>query len=469
MLKTHAKTTRSLAIIADVVAIIIALTIAWFSLDFSGVAADSFSFLLLCALIAPVWLFFLNHYALCCSLRRRSRIDLAISVLMVHLVGGIIVGAALLLVAPELFYTKILLVFMVASFILLTMEKVLVRSSLGFFRRRGFNTRNLLIAGCPQDVQIFDERLAGHSDWGLIVLGVVLTEHDTEHSVPETLEILGEFADIVSVCKSYPVDEVILCTPQKLVTHLKERLFCLQELGVSVRVVLKSFDPTYSKQELGYFCDRIPFLTICSNQLDTGTVFLKRALDIVGSLAGIALTVSFFPFIAFAIKRESPGPVFFEQDRVGENGRIFTVWKFRSMHVDAEERKHELLARNEMQGPIFKIGNDPRVTCVGRLLRRTSLDEFPQFWNVLIGDMSLVGTRPPTPDEVVQYENWQRRRISIRPGITGVWQVSGRNHHKEFNDIVKLDLSYIDNWTLWLDFKILLKTVKVVLTRQGSC
>ena len=139
------------------------------------------------------------------------------------------------------------------------------------------------------------------------------------------------------------------------------------------------------------------------------------------------------------------------------------------MHIDAEERKQDLLARNEMQGAIFKIGNDPRVTCVGRLLRRTSMDEFPQFWNVLIGDMSLVGTRPPTPDEVVQYENWQRRRISIKPGITGVWQVSGRNHLKEFNDIVKLDLSYIDNWTLWLDFKILLKTVKVVLTRRGSC
>jgi exopolysaccharide biosynthesis polyprenyl glycosylphosphotransferase len=253
------------------------------------------------------------------------------------------------------------------------------------------------------------------------------------------------------------------------VPDLKEKFFDLQELGVSVRVILESFDQRYSKKELGYFCDRIPFLTISSNRLDTETVFLKRALDIVGSLTGLALTAAIFPFIAFAIKHESSGPVFFGQERVGENGRIFTVWKFRSMHTDAEERKQELLARNEMQGAIFKIANDPRVTCVGQFLRRTSLDEFPQFWNVLIGDMSLVGTRPPTPDEVERYENWQRRRISIRPGITGIWQTSGRNHLKKFDDIVRLDLNYIDNWTLWLDLKILLKTVRVVLTREGSC
>jgi exopolysaccharide biosynthesis polyprenyl glycosylphosphotransferase len=469
MLKAHAKATRLLAYATDAVVVSLALTIAWFYQDFSGAAGDNISFLLLAVFLVPVWLLLLNHYALCGSLRRRSRTDLAISVVMVHLVGGIIVGATLFLVAPELFPTKILLVFLVASFVLLTTEKVLVRSSLGFFRRRGFNTRNLLIAGCPQDVQRFDERLAGHSDWGLIVLGVVLTERDAGHRVPETLKVLGEFAEIVSVCKSHPVDEVILCTPRDLVPDLKEKFFDLQELGVSVRVILESFDQRYSKKELGYFCDRIPFLTISSNRLDTETVFLKRALDIVGSLTGLALTAAIFPFIAFAIKHESSGPVFFGQERVGENGRIFTVWKFRSMHTDAEERKQELLARNEMQGAIFKIANDPRVTCVGQFLRRTSLDEFPQFWNVLIGDMSLVGTRPPTPDEVERYENWQRRRISIRPGITGIWQTSGRNHLKKFDDIVRLDLNYIDNWTLWLDLKILLKTVRVVLTREGSC
>ena len=469
MLKAHAKVTKLLAFITDAVAVCLALVIAWFCRDLPGIADNSFSFLLLAVFLISVWLFLLNHYALYGSLRRRSRTDLAISVVMVHLVGGLIAGTSFLLVPSGLFSTKTLLVFLIASFVLLMTEKVIVRSSLGFFRRRGFNTRNLLIAGCPQDVHIFNERLAGHSDWGLLVLGAVLTERDADHRVPEALKVLGKFEDIVSVCKSHPVDEVILCTPRDLMPDLKEKLFDLQELGVSIRVVLESFDQRYSKKELGYFCDRIPFLTISSNRLDTETVFLKRALDIVGSLAGLAITAIIFPFIAFAIKHESSGPVFFGLERVGENGRIFTVWKFRSMHTDAEERKQELLARNEMQGAIFKIANDPRVTCVGRFLRRTSLDEFPQFWNVLIGEMSLVGTRPPTPDEVEQYENWQRRRISIKPGITGNWQVRGRNRLKKFDDIVRLDLDYIDNWNLWLDLRILLKTVRVVLTREGSC
>jgi lipopolysaccharide/colanic/teichoic acid biosynthesis glycosyltransferase len=153
---------------------------------------------------------------------------------------------------------------------------------------------------------------------------------------------------------------------------------------------------------------------------------------------------------------------------VGESGRPFRIWKFRSMSVEAEIYKSSLANQNEMKGAIFKIQNDPRVTLVGKFLRMTSLDEVPQFWNVLKGDMSLVGTRPPTPDEVEQYENWHRRRISIKPGITGLWQVSGRNKIDDFDDVVKLDLQYIDSWSLGLDVRILLKTVWVVLARKGS-
>jgi lipopolysaccharide/colanic/teichoic acid biosynthesis glycosyltransferase len=169
-----------------------------------------------------------------------------------------------------------------------------------------------------------------------------------------------------------------------------------------------------------------------------------------------------------AIRLESPGPIFFGQTRVGENGRKFTCWKFRSMYLDAEERKRELLHLNEMGGAIFKIRDDPRVTRVGKFLRKTSLDELPQFWNVLRGEMSLVGTRPPTPDEVEKYENWQRRRISIKPGLTGLWQVSGRNSISDFNEVVRLDLKYIDGWSLGLDIKLLLKTLKVVFFREGA-
>jgi lipopolysaccharide/colanic/teichoic acid biosynthesis glycosyltransferase len=192
-------------------------------------------------------------------------------------------------------------------------------------------------------------------------------------------------------------------------------------------------------------------------------------LDIAGSLVGTAVLAIMYPFIALAIKLDSPGPVLFRQDRVGLNGRIFKVYKFRSMYMDAEQRKAELMKANEMQGPMFKMKNDPRVTLVGEFLRKTSLDEFPQFLNVLKGEMSLVGTRPPTVEEVKQYKLEQYKRISAKCGITGLWQVSGRNKIDDFAEVVRLDCHYVENWCFSTDIQILLKTVWVVLARRGAC
>jgi exopolysaccharide biosynthesis polyprenyl glycosylphosphotransferase len=188
----------------------------------------------------------------------------------------------------------------------------------------------------------------------------------------------------------------------------------------------------------------------------------------VGGLIGSILTIILTIFIAPAIRLESPGPVFFSQVRIGKNGRRFRIYKFRSMYVDAEKRKAELLQCNEMKGLMFKMKNDPRVTKVGRFLRKTSLDEFPQFFNVLKGDMSLVGTRPPTETEFYQYENRHKRRLALKAGVTGLWQVSGRSDIDDFEDVVKLDLEYIDNWSLKLDIRILLKTIGVVLFGKGA-
>ena len=197
-------------------------------------------------------------------------------------------------------------------------------------------------------------------------------------------------------------------------------------------------------------------------------LYCKRCLDFLGALVGLFITAVLFPVIALAIKLDSRGPIFFWQARVGENEQIFKCWKFRSMYADAEEQKKELMERNEMTGALFKIKNDPRMTKVGMFLRKASLDELPQFWNVLRGEMSLVGPRPPTGEEVERYESWHRKRISIKPGITGIWQVSGRNHINDFDEVVRLDLQYIENWNLWLDIKILFKTFPVVFTGHGS-
>jgi exopolysaccharide biosynthesis polyprenyl glycosylphosphotransferase len=191
-------------------------------------------------------------------------------------------------------------------------------------------------------------------------------------------------------------------------------------------------------------------------------------MDIIGSLVGIALTLVVGIFLVPAIRLESKGPAIFKQKRVGRNGRYFYMYKFRSMYCDAEQKKAELSDQNEMDGLMFKLENDPRVTKVGRFIRRTSLDEFPQFFNVLKGDMSLVGTRPPTLDEFAQYKSYHKRRLSAKPGITGLWQVSGRNDIRNFEDVVRLDLEYIDNWSIGLDIKILLKTVGAVFTHTGK-
>ena len=191
-------------------------------------------------------------------------------------------------------------------------------------------------------------------------------------------------------------------------------------------------------------------------------------MDIAGSIVGLILSVPVIAVVAIPLKLESRGPLFFKQKRVGLNGRVFYIYKLRSMYQDAEARKKELLCKNKMQGYMFKMDDDPRITKVGRFIRRTSIDELPQFWNVLRGQMSLVGTRPPTLDEYEQYQSHHKRRLSMKPGITGVWQVSGRSDIQDFEEVVKLDVWYIDNWSLKLDVKLLFKTIAVVIKRTGA-
>jgi len=213
--------------------------------------------------------------------------------------------------------------------------------------------------------------------------------------------------------------------------------------------------------------DGVPMLAFTRTPSDALALGVKRAFDVVISAAVLVVLSPLFAAIALAIRIDSPGPIFFKQRRIGQSGRVFEVLKFRSMFRDAEGRLEALRAHNEMSGPVFKMANDPRVTKVGRLLRRTSLDEFPQFWNVLKGEMSIVGPRPPIPSEVRQYKRWQRRRLSMKPGITCIWQISGRNDI-DFERWMELDLQYIDEWSLWGDIEIFFKTIPAVLSSRGT-
>jgi exopolysaccharide biosynthesis polyprenyl glycosylphosphotransferase len=469
MLKEQAKLFNRITVLIDITVIVVSLLLAYHVRSaYSGYLRPLVSYLWVLAFVVPAWCLLLNKYGLFSSIRKLTAFEVLTRVFNVHLFGGFICAAAIYFFDKDMYSRGLYLGFVAISFALMATEKLLLRLMLGYARRRGYNTRFLLIVGARDKAGRFKELVESHADWGLKIVGFVLVDKTNRGEHFLGYPILGELENLVDICKERPIDEVIFCVPKGFVVDAEAYLGELESLGVTVRMVLDFYDMPMYRKEISYFHEDIPILTYHAKAFDAQQLFLKRMLDIVGALLGLLLLVVLYPFIAVAIKLDSPGPILFRQKRVGYNGRIFTCRKFRSMVASAEKQKQELADRNEMNGALFKIRDDPRVTRVGRFLRRTSLDEFPQFWNVLVGEMSLVGTRPPTRDEVEQYENWHRRRISIKPGLTGLWQVSGRSHINTFDDVVKLDLAYIDSWSLWLDLKVILKTIYVVLSRSGS-
>ena len=281
------------------------------------------------------------------------------------------------------------------------------------------------------------------------------------------IPVVADRRNLMDVAKQMPIDEVFLYLPEEGRKQVDTIIMDFETMGVVCHYnidVAGLSTKNSTVEEFGGFT----VITYAENRIDYKRRMIKRLIDIAGSLIGLLITAVLFPFVAIAIKLDSKGPIFFAQTRIGKNGRRFKIYKFRSMYVDAEERKKDLEAQNEVQGLMFKMENDPRVTKVGRFLRKTSIDELPQFFNIVKGDMSLVGTRPPTEGEFEQYNSHYRRRISMTPGLTGLWQISGRSEIVDFDEVVKLDLEYIDNWTLGLDIKILFQTVWVVLTGRGS-
>lgn len=470
MLKEQSTLFNRIAMVVDLMVLLLSFTLAYTLVPFGGVKLSPFiSYLWILILVVPLWLFFLHRYQLYNSIRRLYFIDISLKLLQSQIIASLTLGFLIWILDKNHFSRSLFLVFIIISFILLLIEKLSVSFGLKYFRKRGYNFRNLLIVGTKEKAKHFHSLVEDHNAWGLKVIGFLQAVED--EPLQESIagyKVLGYCRDMMEVCKTNPVDEVVFCLPKDLVVNAEEHLKNLEELGITVRMVIDFYEVNYSRKELGFFHNELPILTFHSKSLDAQQLLLKRLIDIVGSLVGLFILTFLFPIIALVIKKDSPGPLLFSQERVGESGRLFKCWKFRSMCIDAEERKSELIAQNEMNGAIFKIKDDPRITKVGKFLRKTSLDELPQFWNVLKGEMSLVGTRPPTPAEVEKYENWHRRRISIKPGITGMWQVSGRNNISDFNKIVQLDVAYIDSWNIWLDIKILLKTLQIVFTREGS-
>lgn len=359
-----------------------------------------------------------------------------------------------------------ILLFAIFSCIFLLTEKLALRITSRWVRMSGFNYRTVLIVGTGAQALTIADSIHSHRFWGFRILGFITNGEANPPDFPKSWPILGEVTDIPRIVESNVVDDVIFAVHRRDLDRLEDLFLSLQEQGIRTRLALDLFPHTRARVQLEEL-DGMPLLSFATAPTSHFKLLAKRVLDVAVAALLLLLGLPVVLVIALAIKITSGGNVLFRQTRCGLNGRFFTLYKFRTMVEDAEERRRELLHLNEMNGPVFKLKADPRVTSLGRFLRRFSLDELPQFWNVLRGDMSLVGPRPPIPEEVAKYERWQRRRLAMKPGLTCLWQISGRNN-LDFHRWMELDLEYIDSWSPLLDLKILVKTIPAVLSGRGA-
>jgi exopolysaccharide biosynthesis polyprenyl glycosylphosphotransferase len=377
---------------------------------------------------------------------------------------GVIVFAAVFFTLPE-FYSRALIILAVAfTFGALSLARLLLRLVQMRLRRRGLGVAQVLIVGAGELGRTVMRTIVAQPELGYSIVGFVDDDpHKTEVGRYKTL---GSLDHVEKVLRQERVDEVIITLPWMYQRKIVGLVRACEASGVRARVVPDLFQLSINRLDVDDI-GGIPILGIKEAQIPRVGRLVKRALDV--SLSALALTLAspVMLLAALAIRLESPGPILFRQKRIGEHGGTFTIFKFRSMREGAEEEQEQLRSLNESSGPLFKMRNDPRLTRLGNLLRRTSVDELPQFINVVRGEMSIVGPRPGLPQEVAQYQPWHRQRLEVPPGITGLWQVSGRSD-LTFDEMCLLDIYYIENWSLAFDLLIMLRTIPRVLFARGA-
>lgn len=371
-----------------------------------------------------------------------------------------------LLLLEDRFSRTWLLLFSSLAFLLLLAEKIALRLLSRDLRRHGLNQRTVLIAGAPQAVEQLAGSIEDHPHWGLRIVGLVHTgDRDGDRDAEDSSRpVLGGMDDILRIVSEHVVDDVFFTVTPHDLPALGDVIDGLQEQGIRTRIALDLLPPSHSTVDLEYLDGR-PVVTLSPAPSNFLLLLFKRAYDFCLAVVLLLVSLPVMLVLALLIKATSSGSVLYRQTRCGLNGRRFTMYKLRTMVADADRRRRELEHLNTMGGPAFKLRSDPRITPVGHYLRKFSLDELPQFWNVVRGDMSLVGPRPL--EEKEPYTPRQRRRLSMKPGITCLWQISGRND-LDFDRWMELDLEYIDTWSPRLDFVILLKTIPAVLSRRGA-
>ena len=480
MLKQKAKVIARIVYVVDLALTTVAFFAAFFVRDMLLPAVDPAHFptglfpiseyLKIYPIVLIIWSILFFTYNSYHSHRTIPLTREAITTIRVVGVGIVLLATLAYLLPLRQLSRSWFILFAAMAAVLLVAEKILVRVIARWVRSKGLNYRTVLIVGTGRRATDIAHLIADHQYWGYKILGFVSDGHRLSNgwaryrifgSVPELRHIL-ETGEIVE-----PIDEIVFAVTRKKLDEMKQIFLLCEELGIRTRVAMNFFQNRVARLEIEEL-EGVPFLTFTTTPSNEAQLAAKRALDIAVSMLLLALSLPVITLAALLIKISSPGSVLFKQKRIGLNGRMFTLYKFRTMIADAHARRDEVAHLNEMNGPVFKASFDPRVTPVGRWLRKFSLDELPQLWNVLKGDMSLVGPRPPIPEEVASYHRWHRRRLSMKPGLTCLWQVSGRNEIQDFDHWMKLDLQYIDNWSPRLDLKILLKTIPAVLTGKGA-
>ncbi|MBN1352400.1 sugar transferase [candidate division KSB1 bacterium] len=416
--------------------------------------------------ILPVWIGLLSAFGMYTDFRTRAYRQTVGIIIKAGFLSLIALGAIIFIQKLQLTSRLFIGSFVATTAILLVIEKRLLTAALDHIHKSGYNQINLLIVGTGQRAREFIKAVKEHSNWGLQIVGLIDDEHGMFGKVIEGHRVLGRLQDIPFILHRKVIDRVIFVVPRLWLHRLDEVILACEREGIATSISMDLYDLRIAKVRQTNF-NGFPLLEFETFAAKEWQLFVKRLFDVVVSLVAIMMLSPLLLITAVAIKLTSKGPILFDQIRSGLNGRKFKLYKFRSMHVGAEMRKRELQKMNEMDGPVFKIKRDPRITKIGRLLRKFSIDELPQFINVLKGDMSVVGPRPPLPVEVEMYQLWQRRRLSLKPGLTCIWQVSGRNQIP-FNEWMEMDLEYIDKWSLFLDFKIFIKTFFVVLFGYGA-
>jgi len=488
MLKEHAKAIGSFHLLMDMILTVVAFQaayllrvelaqttlvryVSWFKAFYRPILPFE-TYQLLLVLVLPLWAVLLYSFG-----SYRSQRLISVKSQAWALFKAVFSGGVLLVIL--IFFTRIggidiavvsrtlIISFVIINYVLLLTERLVARQVLSYWRRRGYNFRTVLVIGSGEHARKLARLVEENTEWGLKLLGFV-TDDEKVLAAGDLggRPVLGHIRDMERVIHHNVVDEVIFAVPRTKLWDMEDIFLLCEEEGVRTWVAANFFPHLVAKIQLDDL-QGLPLLTYTTTPTNEFMLLMKRLFDLFVAL--LMLIIHALPMLAIAlmIKLTSRGPVFFRQERLGLHGRPFTMLKFRSMVADAEQRKAQLADSNEMDGPAFKMKHDPRVTWVGRIIRTLSLDELPQLINVLLGQMSLVGPRPAPREEVEHYQRWQRRRLSMKPGLTCLWQIAGRNR-VDFDEWMHLDLQYIDNWSFGLDLKILLKTIPAVFLARGA-